>query len=167
MVGGGVPMRLSASEVGDEGTQYDDERKTSMNNTRTSTASNSIDNRYLDVDTKRRNRYSQGSTPNSAESPSSNIPELEENPAPNPNQYQPAHKNPPPPPTTTRTSGSSSERENSFGNIGKMEAPRSEEKPRKKTEEELRRRGSVDERTNTMGYMGQGRLFVANPDLSD
>ena len=31
--------------------------------------------------------------------------------------------------------------------------------------EELRRRGSVDERTMTMG--GKGRLFVANPDLDD
>lgn len=34
----------------------------------------------------------------------------------------------------------------------------------KKVSEDLRRRGSVDDRTMTMGG---GRLFVANPDLSD
>lgn len=34
-----------------------------------------------------------------------------------------------------------------------------------KKAEELRRRGSVDERSMTMG--GKGRLFVANPDLDD
>jgi hypothetical protein len=34
----------------------------------------------------------------------------------------------------------------------------------RRTSEELRRRGSVDDRTMTMSA---GRLFVANPDLSD
>jgi len=165
MVGGGVPMRLSASEVGDEGNHYDDDRKTSMNNQRTSTGRCSGDHRWLDVDPKRRDRYSQGSTANSGpgESPNENIPEMEETPIPRDFQKsEQAYF----PQTSGRVSGSSSEHENSFGNVGQMEAPKSEEKPRK-TSDELRRRGSVDERTNTMGYMGQGRLFVANPDLSD
>lgn len=163
MVGGGVPMRLSASEVGDEENSYDDgDRRTSMNNRRTSTGRNSTDNRWLDVDPRRRNRYSQGSTQH-GESPSEDIPELDETSHHGNNQQQGRGYFPP---TAGRKSGSSSEHENSFGNVGQMEAPKSEEKPRK-TSDELRRRGSVDERTNTMGYMGQGRLFVANPDLSD
>ncbi len=165
MVGGGVPMRLSASEVGDEGNHYDDDRKTSMNNQRISTARISGDSRWLDVDQKPRNRYSQGSTANGGpgESPSEDILEMEETPVPRDTQKPERSYFPP---TSGRRSGSSSEHENSFGNVGQMEAPKSEEKPRK-TSDELRRRGSVDERTNTMGYMGQGRLFVANPDLSD
>lgn len=158
-------MRLSASEVGDEGNNYDEERKASLNNQRTSTGRNSSENRWLDVDPTRRNRYSQGSTPNSGpgESPNESIPELEETPVPGEFQKQGGSYFQE---SSGRKSGSSSEHENSFGNVGQMEAPKSEEKPRK-TSDELRRRGSVDERTNTMGYMGQGRLFVANPDLSD
>ncbi len=165
MVGGGVPMRLSASEVGDEANHYDDDRKTSMNNQRTSMGRVSGDNRWLDVDPRRRNRYSQGSTANSGpgESPSEDIPEMEETPVPRDFQNAGSGYFPP---SSGHTSASSSEHENSFGNVGQMEAPKSEEKPRK-TSDDLRRRGSVDERTNTMGYMGQGRLFVANPDLSD
>lgn len=158
-------MRLSASEVGDEGNYYDDDRRTSINNQRTSTGRSSGDNRWLDVDQKPRNRYSQGSTPNSGpgESPNEKILEMEETPIPGEQQQQRGDYFPP---TSGHASGSSSEHENSFGNIGQMEAPKVEEKARK-TSDELRRRGSVDERTNTMGYMGQGRLFVANPDLSD
>ena len=165
MVGGGVPMRLSASEVGDEGNHYDDtDRKTSMNNQRTSHGRNSGDNRWLDVDQGHRNRYSQGSTVQ-GESPNEDIPELEETVG----MEEDAQKGQRPeyfPRTAVHGSGSSSERENSFGQVRQMEAPKAEEKARK-TSDELRRRGSVDERTNTMGYMGQGRLFVANPDLSD
>ena len=81
-------------------------------------------------------------------------------------------------------SGSSSvidrDREQSFGRLSQMPArtqvrvphgqslPQSHsqgEQDRRSTEDELRRRGSVDERTSTM--TGAGRLFIANPDLSD
>lgn len=163
MVGGGVPMRLSASEVGDEGNHYDDsDRKTSMNNQRTSTGKSTGENKWLDIDQKHRNRYSQGSTVQ-GESPNEDIPELEESPGIG---EQPQQKGEYFPRVAGHGSGSSSEKENGFGQVGQMGAPRSVEKARK-TSDELRRRGSVDERTNTMGYMGQGRLFVANPDLSD
>ena len=165
MVGGGVPMRLSASEVGDEGNTYDDgDRRASINNQRTSTGRSFEDSRWLDVDRRRRNRHSGGSTQHGG-SPNEDIPELEEGPE-HPRTHQQQAGVGYFPHTTNLRRGSSSEQENSFGNVGQMEAPKSEEKPRK-TSEELRRRGSVDERTNTMGYMGQGRLFVANPDLSD
>ena len=156
-------MRLSASEVGDEANHYDEtDRKTSMNNQRTNGRRGSGDHRWLDVDQGHRNRYSQGSTVQ-GESPNEDIPELEETPE---LEKQIQHGGEYFPKSAGHRSGSSSEKENSFGNVGQMEAPKVEEKARK-TSDELRRRGSVDERTNTMGYMGQGRLFVANPDLSD
>jgi hypothetical protein len=66
-------------------------------------------------------------------------------------------------------SGSSGEgRENSFGEVGNMMKLKREKnlvarEKSVKNPEELRRRGSVDERAMTI----TGRLFVANPDLSD
>jgi len=65
-------------------------------------------------------------------------------------------------------SSSNSERENSFG--GLADIPESErfervaERSGRDSTDELRRRGSVDDRAMTMGGV---RLFVANPDLSD
>jgi hypothetical protein len=68
-------------------------------------------------------------------------------------------------------STSSGEREASFGSVNTLpsQQPRGGPGPNrevsvKKNPEELRRRGSVDDRTMTMSA---GRLFVANPDLSD
>jgi hypothetical protein len=64
-------------------------------------------------------------------------------------------------------SGSSgnSERENSFGNVGLLPPKEEKEEKEETTNDDLIRRGSVDERTMTMGRAV--RLFVANPDLSD
>lgn len=66
-----------------------------------------------------------------------------------------------------RSSGSSgnTEREEGFGEVGKLpQRARNveEEEEARKIEAELRRRGSVDERTMTMS--GFGKLFIANPD---
>lgn len=71
-----------------------------------------------------------------------------------------------PEPQTRPSGGSgSTEREDSFGEVGKLPLrvrnPEEEEKARQ-IEAELRRRGSVDERTMTMS--GYGKLFIANPD---
>lgn len=158
-------MRLSANEVGDDGNQYDE-----TDSGRRISGRSSGDNRWLSVDQQQRgNRYSQGSTPTGSgqgSSPNDDIPEMteaEETPVPG-DQQQPvpdyfAH-------TAGKSgSGASSEREDSFGNVGQMQAPKVEKESR--TIDDLRRRGSVDERANTMSYMGGGRLFVANPDLSD
>ena len=60
------------------------------------------------------------------------------------------------------SSGGSSEKEASFGALGHLDAPRRTRKEEGKSAEELRRRGSVDERANTLS--GNVRLFVANPD---
>ena len=165
MVGGGVPMRLSANEVGDEGGQYDDtDSGRRVNHQRTSSGRSSGDNKWLGVD-QRHQRYSQGSNATNGQggSPNDDIPELEETPVPG--DYQQEKGDYFSQDSGRHGSGSSSEQENSFGNVTQMEAPHAREG--KRTSEELRRRGSVDERANTMGYMGSGRLFVANPDLSD
>ena len=158
-------MRLSANEVGDDGNQYDD-----TDGARRISGRSSADNRWLSVDQQQRgNRYSQGSTltgSGQGSSPNDEKPETtetEETPVPGDQQQQGAdyfgHA------SGKGGSGGSSERENSFGNVGQMQAPKVEKES--KTIDDLRRRGSVDERANTMGYMGGGRLFVANPDLSD
>ena len=76
--------------------------------------------------------------------------------------------------STTRSGSKSrtpsSSEEDKFGEAGELRGPplqsavaQAAEQARKA--EELRRRGSVDERSMTMG--GRGRLFVANPDLDD
>ena len=67
-------------------------------------------------------------------------------------------------------SGSSGEREEKFGSVGGLARPRGALAPEQQvarqqaSADELRRRGSVDDRTMTMSGV---RLFVANPDLSD
>jgi hypothetical protein len=62
--------------------------------------------------------------------------------------------------------------EENFGTIanltqhkGRLPPPEEQIAKKQYTAEELRRRGSVDDRTTTM--TGAGRLFVANPDLDD
>ena len=60
-------------------------------------------------------------------------------------------------------SSESSGEETRFGDIGDMKAPRFQLEG--KSADELARRGSVDERAATM--RGAVKLFVANPDLSD
>ena len=177
MAGGGVPMRLSANEVGDEGTYNGNPTgagASRVQHGRTGSA-HSRDSRFLTVDTSHSGRrYSQGSatgTPLSGQGSSGYTPELaEETPLPT-NHHKNNSYFSPSQPSAGEPGGSagSSERENSFGKFGKMEGPAASAGKKKegKSEEELRRRGSVDERANTMGFMGGGRLFVANPDLSD
>ena len=165
LVGGGVPMRLSANEVGDDGTYN---RGADQGAHQRAVSSDSTGKRYLHVDqNQQQQRYSQGSIPSASQggSPGSpSIPELQDE-TPVPGNYRTGGDY-----FTGKGgnggSGGSSERESSFGNVGQMEGPSAPVKERR-TSEELRRRGSVDERTNTMGFMGSGRLFVANPDLSD
>ncbi|KAL8808876.1 MAG: hypothetical protein Q9200_003940 [Gallowayella weberi] len=168
MLGGvGVPLRLSATEVGDEGSPRDDSDSGRNSYQRVDSGRSSMgSNRFLSTGSQRAHRYSEGSTPTSGAGGSMNgeadIPELEETPVPrdrpSTNDYFGVG-------TQTRKSTSSSETE--FGDVGQMHAPSasgSAKKEEGKSAEELRRRGSVDERANTMTGV---RLFVANPDLSD
>ncbi|KAI4268822.1 MAG: hypothetical protein L6R38_007712 [Xanthoria sp. 2 TBL-2021] len=164
--GGGVPLRLSATEVGDEGsprlaTDNGRELQQRVNSGRSSMGSN----QWLNTGSQQGHRYSEGSTPTSGAGGSingeANIPELEETPVPrdHPNSHgyfglESA--------AAARKSTSSSETE--FGDVGQLQAPPAAggaKKEEGKSAEELRRRGSVDERANTMTGV---RLFVANPD---
>ena len=153
-------MRLSANEVGDDGTYNDSPTEGRVSHNRTSSAhSRDSKAQFLTVDTQQLRRYSQGSTPISGQGGSNeNIPELEETPMPG-NQRPADYFSSEP---GQGGSGGSSERESSFGNVAQMEAPKATKKEGK-TEDDLRRRGSVDERANTMGFIGGGKLFVANP----
>ena len=68
--------------------------------------------------------------------------------------------------TKGTTPGSThSEQENDFGNVGTLPHRVRDVKDEDEKNDDLSRRGSVDERTTTL--RGYGRLFVANPDLSD
>lgn len=172
LVGGGIPMRLSASEVGEEGNsddEWDNQRNPYHQRTASGRSSLGSNSRLAAYNQRPLRRYSQGSTPPSGQghSPVEDIPELSETPVPG--QYQ-QERGPDyfTNPSGNGGSGSSSEREASFGNVGNMNAPTvssSRKDDGGKSSEELRRRGSVDDRAGTM--TGVLKLFVANPDPSD
>jgi hypothetical protein len=169
MAGAGVPMRLSASEV-DEG---DDEQRNAAygahqrsGSGRSSFGSGRRISGFTGSYSLAHNgpRYSisnHSSTPSSI----ADVAEVAEE-TPVAEEYGKAQRGHADyfQKTQGRDTGSisSGERENSFGQLGTMhEMPKEE----RETADDLRRRGSVDERTTTM--TGQVRLFVANPDLSD
>lgn len=183
----GVPMRLSASEVGDEEDSEDDNDSQRWNARRTGSGRSSLaSGQRLTAYGGQRppGRLSTGSTPPSGQGNSpaeagaagpnatANAHAFEigssETPVPSDQQrratggdyFQQPHGN--------GGSGSSGEGESSFGNVGDMKGPSANvtrKENEKKSAEELSRRGSVDERAATM--RGAVRLFVANPDLSD
>lgn len=66
---------------------------------------------------------------------------------------------------STTTPSSEEEAEAGFGRVGGLPKRVKNLTLDEKSADDLQRRGSVDERTTTM--RGYGRLFVANPDLSD
>lgn len=180
--GGGVPTRLSASEVGDDGNEVPDDpdspRNPGHHHQRTSSGRSPSgagnNNRWLAATAIHQRqsggRYSQGSFRTSGGHSSSNvdIPELEETPVegdygPKPamgggDYFQPRLGGDGP-----GGSDSSSELESNFGQVGQMKGPKVVRDLSGRAED-IRRRGSVDERSNTMGGLGGGRLFVANPD---
>ncbi|KAI9771548.1 MAG: hypothetical protein M1839_002791 [Geoglossum umbratile] len=169
---GGVPMRLSASEVGDE-EDSDEERDSQYSyHKRTGSGRSSIGSTHRRpvglhavnpaLSMTSGTSLGKAGIPSSGGSSSPNTVELEAS-----NLGKTAKKGDYFGNATGGSSGSSS-RENSFGNVGQL-APRQAKNPLAreksvKNPDELRRRGSVDDRTTTMSA---GRLFVANPDLSD
>ncbi|KAK3679692.1 hypothetical protein LTR78_000068 [Recurvomyces mirabilis] len=166
--GVGVPMRLSASEV-DEG-DSDEEGNAAQNNryhSRTGSGRSSLGsgNRGQHGTMHSGRGYSNTSTPSNGHSPVESMGDLAEEDTPMPpDQYgeqgdyfqQSGGQG---------GSGSSGE-EAGFGGVTGLpyRTETREQPPNKKTSDELQRRGSVDDRTMTMSA---GRLFVANPDLSD
>lgn len=174
LVGSRVPIRLSASEVGDEDNSDDDtdsQRNTYHHRSGSGRSSLASSQRLAAYNQRPPGRLSQGSTPPSGPGGSpaeglSGLAETADTPVPGAHQRRGTddyfHH-----PPGNGGSGSSSEREASFGNVSDMNAPRGSttRKDEGKGAEELSRRGSVDERAATM--RGAVRLFVANPDLSD
>ncbi|MCJ1366767.1 hypothetical protein MMC16_005897 [Acarospora aff. strigata] len=171
LVGRGVPMRLSASEVGDGGSDDDDTDSARFNPRAGSGRSSFASNRRYGG-SRVPGRFSQGSTPPSGQgsSPEDEIPELAETPVPGIHQRTAAagttdYFTQPSSSGKAMSGGSGSSGERQFGEVGTLAAPSvNHNKAEGKSAEELRRRGSVDDRTMTMSA---GRLFVANPDPSD
>ena len=165
ILGGGVPVRLSANEVGDEGyTRADSLTMNDAQHKRTGSGRLSQgSNHWLSVQNNNPpHRNSGGSSMGSGNesSPNEDIPEMAEMPAPlNHNSGKDDYfaQN-----GGGGGSGGSSDREASFGRLGHLDAPRPTRKEEGKSAEELRRRGSVDERANTLS--GNVKLFIANPD---
>ncbi|KAH7135360.1 hypothetical protein B0J11DRAFT_575953 [Dendryphion nanum] len=159
LAGTGVPMRLSASEV-DEGDSEDNGSIGGPYHHRSGSGRSSLGSGRRISYANPNGRLSTNSTPPN-ESPREGMADLieEQTPVPgyNPTHYFEHTK-------TGLSGGSGSSGERNFGEVGQM--PQGLPKPvqEKKTSDELHRRGSVDERTMTMGNT---RLFIANPDLSD
>ncbi|GIZ47380.1 hypothetical protein CKM354_001047300 [Cercospora kikuchii] len=156
--GAGVPMRLSASEV-DDGNNSDEDTGGRYHVRKGSGRSNGSGSgrrghSYLSPN------YSNGNTPPGV-SPVDSIGE-EETPMPRERENSLQKDD-----YFLQTPGGE-DSEEKFGNVGTLPSRKmtAEEQIRQqqKNAEDLRRRGSVDERTMTMSGP---RLFVANPDLSD
>lgn len=159
---GGVPMRLSASEV-DDGNDSDEEDSRYMNyHKRNGSGRSSVGSRNNSYLNSRPSGLSNGSTPpsGSGHSPIAGINE-EETPMPGQSQgsdyFAAAGRQ-----GDADTPGSDDEKR--FGGLGGLPQRELTAEEQIKRNDDLRRRGSVDDRTMTMSA---GRLFVANPDLSD
>lgn len=159
MSGAGVPMRLSANEMlGDEEEEPGYTRgDNAMNQGRSgsgksSTSSAKYRSGYPRPD---QGRFSSTSTPSGDGSPTANdqIPE----------EAHGASRGPTADYYATREKQDSTD-EDSFGELREMAGPNSaiQAVAAAKKNEDLRRRGSVDERTMSMGT--GVKLFVANPD---
>ncbi|KAK3057407.1 hypothetical protein LTR09_001591 [Extremus antarcticus] len=151
LAGAGVPMRLSATEVDENDSDEEQDSKYvkqyhSRNGSRGSSVASGRQpaTSFLNPD----RGYSSGSTPRSGHSPVETPPDVADE-TPVPNQYGQMSGD---------YFGGEEAEEQRFGGRSR---PLQQEGH---TSDELRRRGSVDDRTMTMGG---GRLFVANPDLSD
>lgn len=163
--GAGVPMRLSANEMlGDEEEHSSIRGDNAMAHGRESGSgkSSASSTKYRSGYPKRPDagRFSSTSTPpsgNDAGSPGSRdrIPEETSSHDVHGKEY------------FASTDKPGSESEDSFGDFKDMAAPNSKVHAfaNAKTAEDLRRRGSVDERAMSMG--AGVKLFVANPDLDD
>lgn len=161
--GSGVPMRLSASEV-DEGDNEDaGSIQGGQYHNRSGSGRSSLGSGRRVSYSNPAGRQSSNSSPPQNSSPE-DLGDLVEEPTPDPgadaddaNGYFEHTK-------TNLSFGSGSSGERNFGGVSEM--PQSLPKPaqdKKVSKDDLVRRGSVDERTMTMGT----RLFVANPDADD
>lgn len=155
MSGAGVPIRLSATEVDENDSDEDwdakDKRYHQRNGSRQSSLGSGNRASYLNT--------SQGSTPPSRQSPGASMGDLVEEATPVPNAENMQRSE-----YFGSSNDDGAEAEQRFGGIGGLPYRTGKTEQEKKMEDELRRRGSVDDRAMTMSGV---RLYVANPDLSD
>lgn len=163
LVGASVPVRLSANEVGDDAEQ-DTHSDNGLLHRRTGSGRSSLGSSHRFPSGYQ--RPSTGSNnPSNANTPDerADLPGVSEHPpaAEQPQQPQEEVKH-----DAASINSRGSEPEEYFGTVNDMAAPSAvlSAAERAKRAEELKRRGSVDDRTTSMSGV---RLFVANPDDSD
>lgn len=187
----GVPMRLSAREVDEDDSDTDDlQSRTRSFHHRSGSGRSSLGSgggraqslygmtpRYAPGDRSQDSTPPQSSTEPKPPAPvdararsdtQSTMWSEGAEPTPVPGKHAAAvdYFSSPAPATPGTTTSSSDDQEASFGAVGSLRpSTRKDPEQEKQDLADLRRRGSVDERTTTMS--GYGRLFVANPDLSD
>lgn len=171
LVGATVPVRLSANEVGDDG-EEDAHSDNGLMHRRTGSGRSSLGSSHRYPSGYQRQSGPGGSLPtNNLNAPDekSDLPGVSEHP-PQPEMSQEANK-----PMSSSSSNKvidddaasfdsrGGEPEEYFGTVSDMTAPSAalSATERAKRAEELKRRGSVDDRTTSMTGV---RLFVANPD---
>lgn len=187
--GAGVPMRLSASEVEENSEDEDRSANSARYHQRNQSARSSLGSGH-----RMQSAYMGGTTPtpggpgarfsSAGSTPPSGLSHSPEDLSRATSlQRAPLAEDETPVPDTHRSDyftqtggsgGSGSSEEARFGDIGGLPAKSAARETvhgnlgsadqQRKTSEDLRRRGSVDDRTMTMSGV---RLFVANPDLSD
>nr|OQO28915.1 hypothetical protein B0A51_03935 [Rachicladosporium sp. CCFEE 5018] len=161
--GAGVPMRLSATEV-DEGDSGEEDAGQNRYHQRNGSGRSSMGSATRHPQSSHSNSLlSRGGYPVSTATSSPTSPE-DQTPMPQHSSTQSSDYFAQP--GGSGGSGSSGEAEKSFGGAGALpvQTRARGDTAVRKTSEELRRRGSVDDRTMTMSA---GRLFVANPDAED
>ncbi|KAL4788470.1 hypothetical protein BJX76DRAFT_315786 [Aspergillus varians] len=162
LVGATVPVRLSANEIGDADDDATSERDFPYRRTGSGRSSLGSGHRYPSG----YQRNTQGTMGSNSTPPSekTDLPGVSEDLTVDEAEE---HKDASSTKNDAATTHSwNSEQEDSFGTVGDMGAPSAatlaEQKAKKAAD--IRRRGSVDDRTTSMTNV---RLFVANPDLSD
>ncbi|EXJ91823.1 hypothetical protein A1O3_00373 [Capronia epimyces CBS 606.96] len=161
--GASVPLRLSANEMLGDEEEGQSLGENSMVHARTGSGRSSTNSAKYRSGYPRpdQGRFSSTSTPPNGEgSPGHGIPEDPET-ALSANKTNSDYFN-----DNDRSASHSSE--DSFGELKDMSGPSSVQQAmaQVKQADDLRRRGSVDERTMSMGQPGV-RLFVANPDVEE
>lgn len=178
-VGAGVPMRLSANEVG-HAEEFEKPEPKPMHirsgSGRSSVGSNRFPSGYQ---RPQQGRFSSSSTPPNAENGevrNSEIPEVAEDSAKDNEALSTATTTAAAPSINASSESgtqnpaasthSFSDREDSFGAVTEMVSPTGAVASAQKSKgaDDLKRRGSVDDRSMTMSGV---RLYIANPDLSD
>jgi hypothetical protein len=159
LVGATVPVRLSANEVGDAEDDARSEKDFPYRRTGSGRSSTGSSHRYPSG--YQRNTQSTMGSNSTPPNEKTDLPGVSEHPS---MDKAADHKDT----TSSKDDAASrnSEQEDNFGTVGDMEAPNAATLAEQKAKmaADIRRRGSVDDRSTSMTNV---RLFVANPDLSD